>query len=99
MKKLKYFNKYEFVPRYNRDVYEIVRNYCKQEGIHKDGMVFCPKYNYKDIIMQKGERHIINGLDEIAIICNKCKKVYESSDVNYYPSCPKDYRFNNFVMI
>lgn len=28
-------------------------------------------------------------LDEIAIICNQCKKVYGFNDVKYKPGCPK----------
>lgn len=87
--RIKVFNKDEFVPKYDRNGYEIVRDYCRQIDVHKDGGVFCPKCNSNDIIIQKGDGECIYGLDEIAIICNKCKKVYGFNDVKYKPSCPK----------
>ena len=55
----------------------------------KNGRVICPKCNSNDIIMQKGDGYLINGLDEIAIICNSCKKIYGFNNVNYYPNCPR----------
>ena len=78
--RIKVFGKDEFVPKYNRDGYEIIRDYCGQNDIHKDGNVVCPKCKSKNIIMQKGDGHDIYGLDEIAIICNDCKKVIEVQD-------------------
>ena len=74
----------------DRDGYEIIRDYCGQNDIHKDGNVVCPKCKSKNIIMQKGDGHDIYGLDEIAIICNDCKKVYGFNDVKYKPNCPKE---------
>lgn len=88
--RIKVFGKDEFVPKYNRDGYEIIRDYCGQNDIHKDGNVVCPKCKSKNIIMQKGDGHDIYGLDEIAIICNDCKKVYGFNDVKYKPNCPKE---------
>lgn len=88
--RIKVFGKDEFVPKYNRDGYEIIRDYCGQNDIHKYGNVVCPKCKSKNIIMQKGDGHDIYGLDEIAIICNDCKKVYGFNDVKYKPNCPKE---------
>lgn len=88
--RIKVFGKDEFVPKYNRNGYEIIRDYCGQSDIHKDGNVGCPKCKSKNIIMQKGDGHDIYGLDEIAIICNDCKKVYGFNDVKYKPNCPKE---------
>lgn len=88
--RIKVFNKDEFVPKYNRDGYEIVRDYCNQKDVHKDGRVYCPKCNSTDIVMQKGDGESIYGLDEIAIFCNNCKKVYGFSDVRYRPNCPRE---------
>ena len=88
--RIKTFNKDEYVPKYDRNGYEIIRDYCKQEDVHKDGRAYCPKCNSKDIIIQKGDGFNIYGLDEIAIICNKCKKVYGFNDVKYKPNCPKE---------
>ncbi len=88
--RIKVFNEDEFIPKYNQDGYEILRDYCKQEEVHKNGKVHCPKCKSTDIIMQKGNGEYIYGLDEIAIICNKCKKVYGFNDVKYKPNCPKE---------
>ena len=88
--RIKIFNKDEHVPKYDRNGYEIIRDYCKQEDVHKDGRAYCPKCNSRDIIIQKGDGFNIYGLDEIAIICNKCKKVYGFNDVKYKPNCPKE---------
>ena len=88
--RIKVFNKDEYVPKYDRNGYEIIRDYCKQEAVHKDGRAYCPKCNSRDIIIQKGDGFNIYGLDEIAIICNKCKKVYGFNDVKYKPNCPKE---------
>ena len=84
------FNKDEYVPKYDRNGYEIIRDYCSQNDINKDGKVVCPKCNSRDIIIQKGDGFNIYGIDEIAIICNKCKKVYGFNDVKYKPNCPKE---------
>lgn len=88
--RIKIFNKDEFVPKYNENGYEIIRDYCKQYDINKDGKVWCPKCNSTDIVMQKGDGESIYGIDEIAIICNNCKKVYGFSDVKYKHNCPKE---------
>ena len=88
--RIKMFNKDEFVPKFNRNGYEIIRDYCKQDDVNKNGKVCCPKCNSTDIIIQKGAGESIYGIDEIAIICNNCKKVYGFSDVKYKPNCPKE---------
>ena len=88
--RIKIFNKDEYVSKYDRNGYEIIRDYCKQEDVHKDGRAYCPKCNSRDIIIQKGDGFNIYGIDEIAIICNKCKKVYGFNDVKYKPNCPKE---------
>lgn len=88
--RIKILNKDEFVPKYNSDGYEIIRDYCGQKDINKDGRVCCPKCNSNDIIIQKGDGRNIYGLDEIAIICNSCKKVYSFNDVKYKPNCPRE---------
>ena len=88
--RIKIFNKDEYVPKYDRNGYEIIRDYCSQNDINKDGKVVCPKCNSRDIIIQKGDGFNIYGIDEIAIICNKCKKVYGFNDVKYKPNCPKE---------
>lgn len=87
--RIKVFNKNEFVPKYDKNGYEIIRDYCKQKDININNGVYCPKYNSSNISILKGDGKYINGLDEIAIICNTCKKVYGFSDVNYYPNCPR----------
>lgn len=53
-------------------------------------MAYCPKCNSTDVVMQKGDGEYIYGLDEVAIICNQCKKVYGFNDVKYKPNCPKE---------
>lgn len=88
--RIKIFNKDEFVPKYNRNGYEIIRDYCKQNDVNKDDKVCCPKCSSTDIVMQKGDGESIYGIDEIAIICNNCKKVYGFNDVKYRPNCPKE---------
>ena len=88
--RIKIFNKDEFVPKYNRNGYEIIRDYCKQEDVNKNGKVYCPKCDSTDIIIQKGDGENIYGIDEIAIICNHCKKVYGFNDVKYKVNCPKE---------
>ncbi len=88
--RIKVFNKDEFIPKYDRNGYEIIRDYCKQEDVYKNDYVCCPKCNGKNIIMQKGDGEKIYGLDEIAIICNDCKKTFGFSDVRYKSNCPKE---------
>lgn len=88
--RIKIFNKDEYVPKYDRNGYEIIRDYCKQDDVNKDGKVWCPKCNSTDIVMQKGDGESIYGIDEIAILCNNCKKVYGFSDVKYKHNCPKE---------
>lgn len=87
--RMKVFNKDEFFPKYDRNGYEIIRDsYSQDEVMGKD--VFCPKCNSKNILIQKGDGHKINGADFIAIICHDCKKVYGFSDVKYKLNCPKE---------
>lgn len=87
--RIKVFNKDKFIPKYNRQGYEIIRDaYSQDKVMQKD--VYCPKCGSKDIIIQKGDGHKIYGADFIAIICNKCKKVYGFNDVKYKPNCPKE---------
>lgn len=72
--RIKIFNKDEFYPKYDRNGYEIVRDaYSQNEVMGKE--VFCPKCNSKNILIQKGDGHRINGADFIAVICHDCKKV------------------------
>jgi len=88
--RIKIFNQDIFIPKYNKDSYEILRDYCRQNDVHINGKVLCPKCKSNNIVMQKGNGELIYGLDEIAIICNDCKKVYGFSNVKYKPSCPKE---------
>ena len=88
--RIKVFNKDEFVPKYNNDGYEIIRDYCKQNDILKKDKVCCPKCHSDNIIIQKGEGEFISGLDFIAIICNECKRVYGFNDVKYKSNCPRE---------
>ncbi len=88
--RIKVFNKDEYYPKYNKDGYEIIRDYCKQDDIYRNNDVCCPKCKGNNIIIQKGNGEYIYGLDEIAIICNDCKKVYGFSDVKYRPNCPRE---------
>ena len=81
--RIKIFLKDEFVPKYDNNGYEIVRDYCSQELVHKGSKVYCPKCNGTNVIIAKGDGENIYGLDEIAIICNDCKKVYGFSDIRY----------------
>ena len=69
--RIKIFNKDEYVPKYNRDWYEIVRDFCSRNDIYKNEDAICLKCNSNNIVMQKGYEYNIYGLDEIAIICNK----------------------------
>lgn len=87
--RIKVFNKDEFCPKYDRNGYEIVRDaYSQNEVMGKE--VFCPKCNSKNILIQKGDGHRINGADFIAVICHDCKKVYGFNDVKYKFNCPKE---------
>ena len=87
--RIKVFNKDEFYPKYDRNGYEIIRDvYSQDEVMRKD--IFCPKCNSKNILIQKGDGHRINGADFIAIVCHNCKKVYGFNDVKYKPNCPKE---------
>ena len=87
--RIKVFNKDEFYPKYDRNGYEIIRDaYSQDEVMRKD--IFCPKCNSKNILIQKGDGHRINGTDFIAVICHNYKKVYGFNDVKYKPNCPKE---------
>ena len=87
--RIKVFNKDEFYPKYDRNGYEIIRDsYSQDEVMGMD--VFCPKCNSKNILIQKGYGHRINGADFIAVICHDCKKVYGFNDVKYKLNCPKE---------
>ena len=83
--RIKLFDKNEYFPKYNKDGYEIVRDYCN----HNDKLE-CPVCHSKNIALQKGNGNNIIGLDLIAIICNECKKIYGYKDVKYKPNCPKE---------
>lgn len=83
--RIKLFNKNEYFPKYNKDGYEIVRDYCN----HNDNLE-CPVCHSKNVAIQKGNGNNIIGLDLIAIICNECKKIYGYKDVKYKPNCPKE---------
>lgn len=87
--RIKVFNKDEFYPIYDRNGYEIIRDaYSQDEVMKKD--IFCPKCNSKNILIQKGDGHRINGADFIAVICHDCKKVYGVNDVKYKSNCPRE---------
>ncbi len=88
--RIKMFCKNEYVPKYNKNGYEIVRDYCKQVDVNNNKEICCPKCSSTDVVIQKGNGEYIYGLDEIAIICNKCKRVYGFSDIKYKPNCPKE---------
>lgn len=87
--RIKIFNKDEYVPKYDRNGYEIVRDAYSQNEVMKEE-VKCPKCNSKDISVLKGDGFSIVGADYIAIICNDCKKVYGFNDVKYKTNCPKE---------
>lgn len=86
--RIKIFNKDEYVPKYDRNGYEIVRDAYSQNEVIKEE-VKCPKCNSKNISVLKGNGFSIVGADYIAIICNDCKKVYGFNDVKYKTNCPK----------
>lgn len=83
--RIKLFDKNEYFPKYNKDGYEIVRDYCN----HNDNLE-CPVCHSKNVVIQKDNGNNIIGLDLIAIICNECKKIYGYKDVKYKPNCPKE---------
>ena len=86
--RIKLFNKDEFYPKYAINGYEIIRDaYSQDEVMRKD--IFCPKCDSKNILIQKGDGHRINGADFIAVICHNCKKIYGFNDVKYKPNCPR----------
>lgn len=86
--RIKLFNKDEFYPKYAINGYEIIRDaYSQDEVMRKD--IFCPKCDSKNILIQKGDGHRINGTDFIAVICHDCKKIYGFNDVKYKPNCPR----------
>lgn len=87
--RIKIFNKDEYVPKYDRNGYEIVRDAYSQNEVMKE-KVKCPKCNSKNISVLKGDGFSIVGADYIAIICNDCKKVYGFNDVKYKTNCPKE---------
>lgn len=87
--RVKIFNKDEYVPRYDRNGYEIVRDAYSQNEVMKEE-IKCPKCNSKNISVLKGNGFSIVGADYIAIICNDCKKVYGFNDVKYKTNCPKE---------
>lgn len=88
--RIKEFNKNEYYPKYDRNGYEIIRDYCTQNEVMEKEKVYCPMCHSRNILIQKGDGHKINGADYIALICHNCKTVYGFSDVNYYPNCPKE---------
>lgn len=87
--RIKIFNKDEYVPKYDRNGYEIVRDAYSQNEVMKEE-VKCPKCNSKNISVLKGDGFSIVGADYIAIICNDCKKVYGFNDAKYKTNCPKE---------
>ena len=87
--RVKIFNKDEYVPRYDRNGYEIVRDAYSQNEVVKE-KIKCPKCNSKNISVLKGDGFSIVGADYIAIICNDCKKVYGFNDGKYKPNCSKE---------
>ena len=87
--RIKKINKDEYVPKYARNGYEIVRDAYSQNEVVKEE-IKCPKCNSKNISVLKGDGFSIVGADYIAIICNDCKKVYGFNDVKYKPNCSKE---------
>lgn len=87
--RIKIFNKDEYVPKYDRNGYEIVRDAYSQNEVMKEEAK-CPKCNSKNISVLKGDGFSIVGADCIAIICSDCKKVYGFNDVKYKTNCPKE---------
>lgn len=87
--RIKIFNKDEYVPKYDRNGYEIVRDAYSQNEVMKEE-IKCPKCNSKNISVLKGDGFSIVGADYIAIICNDCKKVYGFNDIKYKTNCPKE---------
>lgn len=88
--RIKEFNKNEYYPKYDRNGYEIIRDYCTHNDVMAKEKVSCPVCHSKNVLIQKGDGYKINGADYIALICHDCKKVYGFNDVNYYPNCPKE---------
>ena len=88
--RIKLFNKNEYYPKYDKNGYEIIRDYCSQKKIMSKENIICPVCKSKNILIQKCDGHKINGSDCIALICNDCKKIYGFNDVCYYPNCPKE---------
>ena len=87
--RIKIFNKDEYVPKYDRNGYEIVRDAFSSNEVFKE-KVLCPVCCSSNIIIQKGDGFNIIGNDEIALICNNCKKVYGFNDVKYKDNCPRE---------
>lgn len=58
--RIKIFNKDEYVPKYDRNGYEIVREAYSQNEVMKEE-VKCPKCNSKDISVLKGDGFSIVG--------------------------------------
>ena len=87
--RMKIFNKNEFVPKYDSNGYEIVRDYCSLEDAYLGDEIICPKCKCGDIVILKGNGMDIYGIDWIGIICNDCKKVYGFNDVIYKSGRPK----------
>ena len=87
--RIKIFNKDEYVPKYDRNGYEIVRDAYSQNEVMKEEAK-CPKCNSKNISVLKGDGFSIVGADYIAIICSDCKKEYGFNDVKYKTNCPKE---------
>lgn len=56
--RIKVFNKNEFVPKYDKNGYEIIRDYCKQKDININNGVYCPKCNSSNISILKGMENI-----------------------------------------
>ena len=88
--RIKLFNKNEYYPKYDKNGYEIIRDYCSQKEIMSKENIICPVCKSKNILIQKGDGHKINGSDYIALICHDCKKTYGFNDVCYYPNYPKE---------
>ena len=88
--RIKVFNKDEYYPKYDKNGYEIIRDYCMQDEVMAKDDICCPVCRSNNILIQKGDGFKINGPDFIALICHNCQKVYGFSDVKYYPNCPKE---------
>lgn len=69
----KIFNTDDFVPKYNRNGYDIIRDaYSKDEAMRKE--IFYHKCKSTNILIQKGDGYQINWADFMALFVTIEKK-------------------------